>query len=112
MSVSMAVVPLERAPGRNDIILNLPANATVRAVAFATKKALVMTAGKPEYKEVPVAFIEVDPHDEVLHPRRFMLAPTGATITVPDGYTTRWCATGLSPDGAHAAHLFEIVAVS
>lgn len=112
VALAMAVVPLERAKGRNDIILNLPAHAKVRAVAFATKKQLVVTAGKPSYADVPVAFIEVDPLDNDLHPRRFLLVPTGATLTVPEGQTAEWCATGFSPDGVQAAHLFEIVAVS
>jgi hypothetical protein len=113
MSVSMAVVPLEPSmKGRPDIVLRLPVGAVVRALTYTPKRQLVMTAGKPDYVEVPVAFIEVDPHDDELRERRFVLAPTGTVMSVPEGYTAKWCATGFSPNGEQAAHLFEIVAAA
>lgn len=108
MKKVVASVGLELRKGQSSISLKIPALAEVRALAWAAKQRLVMTAGAPEYEDIPVAFIELDADAEKVE-RTFVLLATNQTFEPREGLTTKWCATAVSFDGSRVAHLFELL---
>ena len=78
----------------------------VHHVAFERKKSLVMTAGTPDFEEVPVLFIEASP-DAPARKHRFMVINHGDVFEPNDDATATWRATGMSATGA-IVHVFEM----
>jgi hypothetical protein len=66
-----------------------------------------MTAGKPDFEEVPVLFVEASPEGPI-RKRRFIAIQHGEVFDVGDDERAEWQVSGLSAKGL-VVHVFEVM---
>lgn len=103
MKVTIAAVPV--VVGAFEIQIRDPG--IVRYVAFERKQSLVMTAGRPEFEEVPVLFVEGQ-YEAPIRKHRFIVINHGEWCEVDDGDVATYIATGISARGA-VVHVFKVM---
>lgn len=102
MRVTIAAVQV--AVGAFEISIREPG--TVRHVAFERKPTLVMTAGKPEFEDVPVLFVE-GVQNAPIRKYRFIVINHGEWCEPDEGDTAHYVASGISGKG-QVVHVFAI----
>ncbi len=91
--------------GRFEITIRDPG--IVRHLLFEKKPTLVMTAGAPDFEEVPVLFVEASPGLPA-RKHRFVVIQHGEGFDVEDDERAVHRATSLSSKGL-VVHVFELV---
>lgn len=102
MKVTIAAVPVP--VGTFEIAIRDPG--IVRHVAFEMKKSLVMTAGRADFEEVPVLFVE-GRQDAPIRKHRFIVINHGEWCEPDPGDEATYIATGISARGA-VVHVFKV----
>lgn len=100
--VTIAAVPV--VVGSFEVQIRDPG--VVRHVAFELKPTLVMTAGRPDFEEVPVLFVE-GAFEGTIRKHRFVIIQQGQWCETDDDETATYVATGISGKGT-VVHVFKI----
>ncbi len=103
MKLTVTAVPVVF--GRFEITIKDPG--AVHYMAFEKKPTLVMTAGTPDFEEVPVLFVEASP-DMPARKHRYNVLRHGEGFDVEAGERAEWRATSLSAKG-QVVHVFEVI---
>lgn len=102
MKVTLAAIPV----GIGAFEIGIRDPGIVRHVAFEMKQTLVMSAGKPEFEEVPVLFVEGQ-FNAPTRKHRFVVIQHGEWCEPDDGDEATYVASGVSARGL-VVHVFRI----
>lgn len=101
-------VEVEREKRITEVTFAIAEPGIVRTAAFVPRPRLVMARGEPEFDEQLTLFVETLP-GEPQRKHHFVIVPTGARATPPDGRVLRYVATAISAATNAVAHIFELI---